>query len=155
MSNEHTKTLDKIEIKETIAKFAYYADHREWDALTNLFTEEVRVDYTSLAGGEPGTVPASALVANWNQSLTPLKITQHYISNHIVEFTNEQKAICRAYFHAMHEYPNSFGEDQWVLGGTYTFTLIKQNQAWNISEITMTARWASGNQNILNLANPS
>ncbi|MET3544683.1 hypothetical protein ABID47_001277 [Paenibacillus favisporus] len=144
--------MNKMAVIETVSKFAYYADSREWESLQQLFTEEVTVDYTSLAGGEPITIPASMLMDNWNQSLTPLKATQHLISNQLVDFENEDRAVCRAYFQAQHDFPNSFGGSQWTLGGKYLFRFVKEHGQWKITELVMTAVWASGNQNIMNLA---
>lgn len=144
--------MNKLVVIETVSKFAYYADSREWEALQQLFTEEVKVDYTSLAGGEPVTIPAKVLMDSWNQALTPLKSTQHLISNHIVDFENEHRAVCRAYFQAQHDFPNPFGGSQWTLGGKYLFRFVKENDQWKIAELVMTAVWASGNQNIMTLA---
>ncbi|WP_261300732.1 nuclear transport factor 2 family protein [Paenibacillus andongensis] len=144
--------MNKMAIIETVSKFAYYADHRQWEDLQQLFTEEVKVDYTSLAGGEPVTIPANVLMDSWNKVLTPLKATQHLISNHIIDFDNEHQATCRAYFQAQHEFPNPFGGSQWTLGGKYLFLFVKENTQWKISELVMTAVWANGNQNIMNLA---
>lgn len=151
-SQEQLNWMNKLAIIETVSKFAYYADNREWDALRLLFTEEVKVDYTSLAGGEPATIPANVLMESWNKGLTPLKATQHLISNHIVDLNSEHQAVCRAYFQAKHEFPNRFGGSQWTLGGKYWFRLVKENDQWKISELVMTAVWANGNQNIMNLA---
>ncbi|WP_274648950.1 nuclear transport factor 2 family protein [Paenibacillus humicola] len=144
--------INKLAITETVSKFAWFADNREWEALEQLFTEEVKIDYTSLTGGEPATIPANALMNSWKQGLTPLKATQHFLSNPIVDLDSESQATCRAYFQARHEYPNPFGESQWTLGGTYTFRFASVNGQWKISGLVMTAVWASGNQNIMNLA---
>lgn len=144
--------VNKLAVIETVSKFAYYADNRKWEALLQLFTEEVIVDYTSLAGGEPVTIPARVLMDSWNQALTPLKATQHLISNHIVDLESEHQAVCRAYFQAEHDYPNPFGGSQWTLGGQYMFRFVKENDQWKIAELVMTAVWASGNQNIMTLA---
>jgi hypothetical protein len=143
---------NKLAIIESVSKFAYYADNREWGALQKLFTEEVTVDYTSLAGGEPATIPTKVLMDSWNKALTPLKATQHLISNHIVELDSEYQATCRAYFQAQHDFPNPFGGSQWTLGGKYLFRFVKEDDQWKISELVMTAVWATGNQNIMNLA---
>ncbi|MHC0617964.1 nuclear transport factor 2 family protein [Paenibacillus sp. GCM10027628] len=144
--------MNKLSIIETVSKFAYYADNRQWDDLQQLFMEEVTVDYTSLAGGEPATIPAKVLMDSWDKGLTPLKATQHLISNHIINLDSDRQATCRAYFQAQHEYPNPFGGSQWTLGGKYLFRFEKENGHWKISELVMTAVWASGNQNIMNLA---
>lgn len=154
MGNERELStwIDKLDIIETVSKFAYHADNREWVALQGLFTEEVKVDYTSLVGGNPATIPAGVLMESWDQGLTPLKATQHLISNHIVDFQGEDQATCRAYFQAQHEFPNPFGGSQWTLGGKYQFEFVRQDGQWRISGVEMTAVWGNGNQNIMNLA---
>ncbi|WP_438445078.1 nuclear transport factor 2 family protein [Gorillibacterium sp. sgz5001074] len=142
--------VNKLSIMETVSRFALHADNREWEELQRLFTEDVQLDYTSLTGGEPATIPAKVLMDSWRTALTPLK-TQHLISNHVIDFENEQQATCHAYFQAQHELPNPFGGSQWTLGGKYRFRLVKQEAHWIIAELTMTAVWAAGNQNIMNL----
>ena len=42
---------DRLAVIETCTRVAWHADEREWDALRDLFAEEVRLDYTSLQGG--------------------------------------------------------------------------------------------------------
>ncbi|WP_163875393.1 nuclear transport factor 2 family protein [Paenibacillus favisporus] len=34
--------MNKMAVIETVSKFAYYADNQEWEALQQLFTEEVK-----------------------------------------------------------------------------------------------------------------
>jgi hypothetical protein len=44
---------DRLAVIETCTHMAWHADRREWDALRDVFTDEVRLDHTSLQGGEP------------------------------------------------------------------------------------------------------
>ncbi|MDP4164462.1 MAG: nuclear transport factor 2 family protein [Bacillota bacterium] len=141
--------LNKFSIMESISKFSYFADHHEWDNLRNLFTDQITIDYTSLAGGEPAKLDAEALVKHWEPALSQYKMTQHVITNHIIELQGESAATCKAYFQAIHEHPNKFGDHKWILGGEYNFSLLKVNEVWKITGITMTAKWGSGNQNLL------
>ncbi|MDQ0200334.1 nuclear transport factor 2 family protein [Neobacillus ginsengisoli] len=68
--------LNKFSIMETISKFYYFADHREWDNLRKLFTDQLTIDYTSLAGGEPVKLDAETLVKHWEPVLSKYK-TEH------------------------------------------------------------------------------
>jgi hypothetical protein len=56
--------LNKFSIMETISKFPYFADHHEWDNLRKLFTDQITIDYTSLAGGELAKLDAETLINN-------------------------------------------------------------------------------------------
>lgn len=143
------RILNKFSVLETISKFAYFADHHEWDNLRKLFTNQINIDYTSLAGGEPANLDAEALIKNWEPALSKYKMTQHIITNHIIELQGESAATCKAYFQAVHENPNNFGDHKWTLGGEYIFSLLKVDEDWKIGGITMTAKWGSGNPNLL------
>lgn len=140
---------NKFSIMETISKFSYFADHHKWDNLRKLFTDQITIDYTSLAGGEPAKLDAEALIKHWEPALSKYKMTQHIITNHIIELQGESAATCKAYFQAVHENPNRFGDHKWTLGGEYIFSLLKVNEDWKIAGITMTAKWGSGNPNLL------
>ena len=61
-------------------------------------------------------------------------------------------AVCTAAFQATHRLPNPHGDPIWTLGGTYRFELVRDGSRWRISAVTMTATWASGNQQIMSLA---
>lgn len=109
--------LNKFSVMDTISKFAHFADHHEWDHLRQLFTNQITIDYTSLAGGEPAKLDADALIKHWEPALSQYKMTQHIITNHIIELQGESAAICKAYFQAIHEHPNKFGFINGLLAG--------------------------------------
>ena len=115
------------------------------------FADEVRVDYTSLQGGEPAIVSGDQLVESWAGLLGKLQATQHLLANHLVTVTGDT-ATCTAAFQAVHLLPNAHGDPTWTLGGTYRFELVRDGPRWRISAVTMSATWASGNQQIMSLA---
>jgi len=45
-------TLDRFDIIDMTVRMAWHADRREWDALNNVLAARVRLDYTSLSGGD-------------------------------------------------------------------------------------------------------
>ena len=54
-------------------------DTLDWDTVRACYTERVDVDYTSLWGGEPATVPIDDLIADWTELATGFDATQHDI----------------------------------------------------------------------------
>jgi hypothetical protein len=118
-------TLDRFDIVDTTVRMAWHADRREWDALSDVFAPQVRLDYTSLTGGEAATVERGDLIGSWRNALGGLSATQHLVGNHLVTPT---------------------------LGGHYRFELSRASEGWRITDLTMTADWAAGNQQIMTLA---
>ncbi|MBO2454387.1 nuclear transport factor 2 family protein [Actinomadura barringtoniae] len=140
------------EIIETVNRFGWHADRREWDELEAIFTDTVALDYTSLNGGEPAALSPKEIVGAWSQTLGAFDATQHLIANHIVTVDGE-RAVCTASFQATHRLANPFGSPLWTLGGTYRFDLVKAGEnSWKISAVVMTATWADGNKDLLSLA---
>jgi len=139
------------EIIETVNRFGWHADQREWDELASIFAESVTLDYTSLNGGEPATLSPKEIVGGWSQLLGAFDATQHLIANHIVKVDGDA-AVCTASFQATHRLANPHGAPLWTLGGTYRFDLVNDGGAWKISGVVMTATWADGNKDLLSLA---
>jgi hypothetical protein len=142
---------DRLAVIETCTRMAWHADAREWEALRDVFADEVRVDYTSLQGGEPATVSRDELIASWAGLLGKLQATQHLLTNHLVTVTGDT-AVCTAAFQATHLLANPHGDPIWTLGGSYRFELVRNRPGWRIGAVTMTATWAGGNQQIMFLA---
>jgi hypothetical protein len=147
----NTSADDRLAVIETCTRMAWHADEREWDALRDVFADEVRLDYTSLQGGEPTTVSRDELVESWAGLLGKLQATQHLLTNHLVTVVGDS-AVCTAAFRATHLLPNDHGDPLWTLGGSYRFELLREGPTWRIGAVTMTAAWASGNQQIMSLA---
>lgn len=123
-------------------------DARRWESLQALFTDPVYVDYTSLNGGEPQSVAAGDLIAGWRGVLERLDATQHLIAGQAIELDGDA-ATCAANVQATHVLPNRSGGPLWTVGGRYDFKLIRTPAGWRISALTLTVRWASGNQQIM------
>lgn len=134
----------------TVADLGLLVDAQDWDGLTALFAEEVAVDYTSLNGGEPATMPATELVGGWRQLLEPLAATQHLMGNLSVAVQDES-ATCAANVTATHVRPNPTGGPHWTVGGRYDIGLRRAtgSEDWRIAALTLTVRWTSGNQAIM------
>lgn len=144
---------DRDLIIDTTIRVAWYADQRRWDDIPDLFADKVKLDYTSLAGGESARVTPTDIAASWKGSLGGLDATQHLVGNHLVELDRDAaSAVATAQFLATHLLANQHGGPTWTLGGHYHWTLRKLENKWKIDSMTMTATWASGNQQIMSLA---
>ncbi|MGW4119740.1 nuclear transport factor 2 family protein [Nocardia sp. NPDC004711] len=139
---------DRLDIIATCSLMAWLADHRDWDRLGEVFTQEAVLDYTSLNGGEPVTLTPTQIGAAWSQVLGKFDATQHVITNHLVTVDGDT-AVCTAYFQATHVLADRFGAPTWTLGGTYRFDLTRAAGDWRIRAVVMTATWGRGNRGLI------
>ncbi|WP_040778674.1 nuclear transport factor 2 family protein [Nocardia pneumoniae] len=140
--------MDRLDVIDTCTRMAWHADHREWDQLAAVFADQVRLDYTSLTGGEPVTLTPAQIVAAWQDTLGGLEATQHLLGNHLVTVDGD-RAVCTASFQATHRRSEALGASLWTLGGTYRFDLVRIGVDWRISGVVMTAMWGDGNRGLL------
>jgi hypothetical protein len=142
---------DRAEIIDLSVRMGWHLDHCEWDQLTDLFTDDVLLDYTSLNGGAPELTPRKDVVARWQGNREGLTATQHLLSNQLVTIDGDT-ATATAMFQATHLLPNPYGGPLWTLGGQYRYGLTRGAFGWRISALAMSIIWADGNRNIRDLA---
>jgi hypothetical protein len=140
---------DRADIVDVTTRMLWYTDRRDWTALAGVFADPVTLDYTSLSGGEPATLHPPEIVAAWRATLGRLDATQHLMANHLVTVDGD-RATATAQFQAVHVLANPHGDPTWTLGGHYLFGLVATPTGWRIDAVTMTATWATGNQQIMN-----
>jgi hypothetical protein len=136
---------DRLAITEVCSAFGWLADRRRWEDLEAVFAPQVDLDYTSLNGGEPVKLDASAIVAGWREAFAAMTATQHLIAGHLVEVDGD-RATCTANFQATHLGPAPDGDSAWTLGGHYLFGLVREGGGWRIGSLTMTAVWQTGSR---------
>lgn len=139
--------VERHAVVEVCTRMAWHADQREWEELRAVFADEVRLDYTSLNGGEPAVLSPAQVVDSWSRVLGGFDATQHLIANHLVTLQGDT-AVCTASFQATHRLPDLSGP-LWTLGGTYRFDLVRTGGGWKIRGVVMTAQWADGNEALL------
>ncbi|MEV0663137.1 nuclear transport factor 2 family protein [Actinomadura luteofluorescens] len=145
------RLIERQAVVEVCTRMAWHADQREWEALKGVFADEVRLDYTSLNGGEPAALSPRQIVDAWSQVLGGFDATRHLLGGHLVT-VEDDTAVCTASFQATHRLANPFGAPLWTLGGTYRFDLVRADGDWKISGVVMTATWADGNRELMALA---
>jgi hypothetical protein len=136
---------------DVINGVAIYADRGEWERLRALYADEVEIDYTSFAGGEPARVRADDLIAGWKSSLSRYTATQHLLGNHHVTVVGE-RATCLVYVQATHWLPQPDVEDStWTVHGYYDYQLEHVGSMWKITHQSFTAMIVYGNRKLLEM----
>jgi hypothetical protein len=87
--NQHTEASiehlsNQTEIVLVVDEIDNAVDAKDWQRCRNYFTDEIYADFTSLAGGSPGNMPADDLVEAWATNLYAEKLSHHMRTNHRV-----------------------------------------------------------------------
>ena len=139
---------DPAAITRSITDIAAGADRHDWPRVRAAFADAVTVDYTSLWGGAPATMPADDLIGQWSGFLPGFESTHHMVTNHTVSSLSQTSATAQADFTATHR----IGEALWVLGGRYEYVLEPAGERWVVREMTMTALWETGDRGLVGVA---
>jgi len=142
---------DHLAIVAAVNEIGLAADMRDWPRVRTQFADEVLVDYTSLAGGQPARMNANDLVASWRAFLPGFTATQHLVGSHRVSVEGKRARVL-SQFIATHRLAGATGGELWTLGGHYRHTLRKTGAAWKVDAITMTWTWQTGNPDLPRLA---
>jgi len=133
---------DQTGIIRTLTDIAAGSDRHEWTRVRGAFADTVTTDYTGLWGGDPITQPADDLIAGWAAFLPGFEITHHMVTNHSVTAITGTTAKADADFTATHRIEDAL----WVLGGRYSYELVKTNDRWLVTSMTMTPLWETGDR---------
>lgn len=149
----HMDLADRAAITDTVTRFGWCLDRRDWDGLKALFTDVVYTDYTALWGGEPQEAGVDDLLAtdkqgSWRRTMDGLESTQHLITNILVDVDGDTASVT-ANVVGVHRLTNPHGSPLWTVGGTYDLRLERTGDCWRIRAITQGITWVDGNQQVL------
>lgn len=138
-------------ITRRVYEYAYGIDTRDWHLYRGIFTDEIRMDFTSYNGNPPSDMRADDWVDGVKVLFTGLDATQHSMSNPLVEVDGDT-ARCRMYMQAEHFFITDQGDNSYVLGGYYDDRLVRTDAGWKICAVTLNVLWHRGNRHIMTLA---
>lgn len=141
-------------IIETVQNIFIGADERDWDLCRSAFADNVLLDYTSLAGGEPATLPATTIIGNWKAFMPKFKATHHQLGNFIVREAGESASVF-FYGTATHYFPNDSGNNIWTVVGTYNATLERSGENWKVNALKLNLKYVDGNASLPQLVQRS
>jgi SnoaL-like domain len=118
------RLLDKDSIVDLVHRYSYCVDHRRYDDVVDLFTEDCTVDYG------PGWPPVSTRAALRQMFRDPpggFEATSHHNANVLVTFAADDRANVRASVYAWHEQADGVTPKLW---GYYHDTVVRGAEGW-------------------------
>ena len=136
-----------------VGALAVAVDAQDWPRLLALFEAQVRVDYTSLFGGEAQTLTREDLIGGWRQLLPGFNRTCHVIGAPSVK-TEAGRAQVSASVTAWHAIGDQAveGGGVWTVHGCYEIDLAERGGTWRIAALTLARAWAEGNPDLPRVA---
>ncbi|TRY33206.1 nuclear transport factor 2 family protein [Aliiglaciecola sp. M165] len=130
-------------------------DRKDWKAARELFTEQIEVDFSSLVGGKPSSIPADGLIQGWSNNLKASKLSFHMRSNHSVLFRDSHNATMTSSGYAWNRMeegalPENGGDALWEVWGNYEHKFVKTADGWKISAMTFNMVAERGNAFVRN-----
>jgi len=137
--------VDEWEIRHVVDEIDNAVDAKDWTRCRSYFTDEIYADFSSLAGGEGGCMPADALVGAWQHNLYTDKLSHHMRTNHRITIDgDEAEVFSKGYAFNMLSSPR--GSDLWEVWGNYIHTLQRTPDGWKVSGMTFIVTYARGNE---------
>ncbi len=133
------ETLDVLlaerAVREGLARFARVLDGKRWDALGDVFAEDVTFDYGL---GEQAGMPA--LTVNMRRFLDVCGPSQHLIGSISIEVARGcRSAVSRTYVQARHQRPDDQGGSVFDSNGEYVDQWALRPEGWRI--VRREAHW--------------
>ncbi|MEO1239019.1 MAG: nuclear transport factor 2 family protein [Pseudomonadota bacterium] len=130
-------------------------DGKDWTLARSFFTDEITVDFTSLVGGEPATIPADGLIAGWSGNLTAEKTSFHLRGNHRITFDGDDAAMMVSHGYAWNRMergtlPENGGDPMWEVWGTYEHSFTLTDDGWRIDAMSFFATAERGSTFVRN-----
>ncbi|MEM1287449.1 MAG: nuclear transport factor 2 family protein [Pseudomonadota bacterium] len=147
--------VDQAEMVRIADAIDAAVDAKDWVAARSFSTDEITVDFTSLVGGEPATIPADGLIAGWSGNLTEEKTSFHLRGNHRITFHSADSATMVSHGYAWNRMergalPENGGEALWEVWGTYVHGFERTSDGWKVNAMTFTATAERGNSFVRN-----
>jgi hypothetical protein len=122
------RLVDKDEIVDLVHRYSYCVDHKRYDELAELFTDDCVVDYGP--GIAPPTRNRAEFRAMFGRPGGGFAATSHHNANVLVTFDDADHASVAASVYAWHR---TNGGDTPRLWGYYHDTVVREASGWRIA----------------------
>jgi len=120
------RLLDKDSIVDLVHRYSYCVDHRLYDKVVDLFTEDCTVDYGPF---RPPLRTRVALRQMFGHPDGGFKATSHHNANVLVTFEDDNRANVRTSVYAWHERADGVTPRLW---GYYHDSIVRTREGWRI-----------------------
>lgn len=122
---------DRIEIDDLLIRYTVAIDEKDWELLDTVYTPDAKIDYTE-SGGIKGEYPE---VRAWlAKALAPFVMTQHLVSNSVVNLDGDTATARTMVFNPMGTDDGKGGLNIFHVGGWYRDKLVRTDDGWRIAE---------------------
>lgn len=136
---------DRAEIGDIFTRYATGVDTRDWGLWRTCFTDDVHMSANVREG--ISSFGADALVAKCRSDVEGLDATQHIITNHNIQLDGDT-AHCTSYLHAQHVFRRAHSDGHHIVGGYYTYEMLRTPEGWRIKKYSLTVTWAVGDPSV-------
>ncbi len=155
-SSDNTSLLDRAAISDVVYAYATGLDRGDWPLFRSIFMDTIEMDFRSV-GLRSGTYEAERWVADAKRLFAGFETTQHTSTNHVFDLRGDE-ATCISNMQAEHfikrESEDEFddGANRWTIGGYYENELIRTEDGWKLSRVTLNVTWQTGNADVSRIA---
>lgn len=122
---------DRIQIDDLLTRYTVAIDTKDWELLDTCFTPDAEVDYTT-SGGIKGAYPE---VRAWlAKALAAFPVTQHFISNSVVELRGDRASAKTYVYNPMCTDKPGGGHHVFNVGAYYIDELVYTDAGWRIAK---------------------
>ncbi len=127
-------------------EYAFGIDTRDFVLLRSIFTDQIRMDFSSYNGRPAASMSADVWVAGCAALFNGLDATQHTMTNPVVDVAEGSRhATQRMSMQAAH-----FLDDiEFTIGGWYQDSLVRTETGWRIEAVTLNVTWRRGDESIM------
>jgi hypothetical protein len=143
MPPELRRVADEAAVIRIVNEIDVAVDRKDWAKARSFFADELRADFTSLAGGQPATIKADALIGAWRTNLGPKKTSLHLRGNHLVTLEGDRARVT-SHGYAWNKMEGN-GDPLWEVWGHYTHELQRTPQGWRVTAMTFVMTHERGN----------
>jgi len=134
------------EVIEVVNKLFIYTDYRQWDNLLNeVLNDVVQFDMSSLGGGAPTLMKATAIRDAWNEGFNGIDAVHHQAGNYLVNFPDKSHADVYCYAIALHYKQNATLGTTREFVGSYNISVVLTNKGWRIDGFKYNLKYINGN----------
>jgi hypothetical protein len=142
---------DRLDVAETVYRYAVGIDTRDFALYRSIFADEVAIDFSSYSGAPASMMTGDQWVAGVQPLFNGLAATQHTMTNPLAVVDGDT-ATCRMYMQAHHVFDPDDPASWFTIGGYYDDTLVRDDRGssgWLITGVTLTVLWRMGDPAIM------
>ncbi|MEV0044023.1 nuclear transport factor 2 family protein [Nocardia rhamnosiphila] len=125
-------STDRDAVADTVNRYTYALDSRDWDLLDEVFTPDAVARYGAEAPAVRGRAGIVAMIRSFLDRCGP---SQHLLGNHVVDIDGDTAtSICKA--RVLHTGAGENTNITYECAGVYRDRMTRSAQGWRIAERT-------------------